>query len=281
MWLNSHIDFNSIKKYARLFLTTVFFLSATSCGNQFTGFANRNTDLSLLASAEKSLRDGNYAGAINYCTYMSAGFGLRPKVSAICASAYAGRAGFSFIGMIDDLALAGVPVMESFLTITASAQDIADANTAISIVRAQGAASVRSNDQNAFMVLLTLWQIAMIADNVGDADLDSLLDGGADMCTDVTAAGFDQELATAFWELYQSVVALQSITYYANLKTTLDALGVLLAALVPSQDFRGAVSPDAFTVDEQKGVFTLLKEGAAIGLDQCTGGQSIATCSCP
>lgn len=294
MCLNLPIDFKFInpkhvKKYSKLTWIFIFFLGNISCSNQFTGFANRTTDESLLSSAQKHLRNADYGDAIAACSYMSDAFIADEDVAMICASAYAGRCGYSFMGMVDDLSAyatafgldATLTLFEWYITqITSTAQQISDCSAAESIIRNLGAASTRTNDQNAFMTLLSLRTIALIADETADANNDGARDG--DVCATITA-GLGQSLGSAFWELDKSLdelaTNLPTNDYYPALDTIVDNFCTALLGL--GKDLCGAASPLALGATELHGARSVIKEGLVLGVDQCTGNAPVVGCSCP
>lgn len=281
MWRNLLIDFKTI-------VIAVIFFFSTSCENRFIGFADKTTDEALYYTALKGIRDADYDTAIQACTYMSGGFSARPSTAEVCASAYAGRCGFQTLDMVTYIeSYAASPPPEKLFHYlmkqysTTSASKLADCETAEDILQGIGTAAQRSDDQNGLMLLLSIHKIAVAlneaADKFGaDAD-DGTIPGGFGACA-MTAAEA-QAIGSAFWELDKSLDVLSTNSLYTALDTAVDALCTALNVL--TVDLCAAADPTALTAAELKGARSLIKEGAAVGVDECGGGQSLATCNCP
>lgn len=294
MWRNMLIDFslikaakkNALKKYIKIcfFSGLSFFLYSTGCSNVLSNFSNTEDDISLYYAAREYVRKALYTDALTSCALISPLYLAKPEVTDICASAYAGRCGFNLLDMVSDLdTYATTPPAEKifhWLILRyggTTASSITDCGSAESLIRAQGAASLRTNDQNAFMVMLSLQTIYTVLNETADTDENNILDGGFDACA-ISAANA-QVVGSAFWELDKSLDQLAALPLYTNLDTAVDALCTALAAI--GQDLCAAASPLGLAAAELKGARSLLKEGAATGVNQCGGGASVATCNCP
>ena len=209
MWQSTLIVFKS-RRFAivrirvlilRLFCAVLFLFNA-SCDNQFSAFADTTSNLSLFYEALEFIRDNNFDGAVAACEAMEEDFlsGYDPTV--VCASAFAGRCGFTVFDMasyIENYGTAAPPekIFEWFLaqfTASTTAQ-IDDCSTAESIIRNYGPADVRDEDLNALMALINIHTIALIADETGDTDDDNSRDGGYDACA--TSAALSAQLGSA------------------------------------------------------------------------------------
>jgi hypothetical protein len=293
MWQNFLTAFNAaknksnrrlVKKSVQIFLLSLF-LASNGCDNKFTSFANKTDDTSLYYTALIDLRTASYTTAIAACTAMSAGFLSRRDVAVVCASAYAGRCGFTIPQTTTriDTYISTPPAEKLFLyfmtLITGTtAQSLTDCSTAQSLLRGIGAAALRTSDENALMTLLSLHTISVVLNETADITDDGVVDGGFDACTSVNAAQA-QEVGLAFWELNQSLIALSASPFYSTLATGVSGLCTLLTGI--GEDLCASATPTSMSVSELKGARSLLKEGAAVGVDQCGGGASLATCNCP
>lgn len=267
-------------------LVLLFTLCAQwSCTNALSSFAAKDDDQSLLYEAKESIRKGDYSTAIASCLDMSSSFYAQSDVAMVCASAYAGRCGFTTMGVINrvDTYVSSAPPEKLFhwymTQITGTtAQSISDCNTAIQIMNAQGTAANRTTDQNGFVSLLALHAISVVLNETGDVTDDNVLDGGFDACA-ISAAN-SQVIGLAFWELNKSTTQLASNPYYTNINTAVSTICGLMSS--EGQDLCASTTPLALSANELKGARSLILEGAAVGVDQCTGGMPIsAGCKCP
>lgn len=280
MWQNMRFGF----KYSRFLTVLTFFLYSTSCSNVLSDFSDTEDDTSLYYAAREAVREERYTDAIASCALISTTYSTQPEVADICASAYAGRCGFKLLDRVSDIDtyLTTPPAEKLFhwlITLYGgtTASSITDCGSAESIIRAQGAASLRTNDQNAFMVMLSIQTIYTVLNEVADTNEDNALDGGFDACA-ISAANA-QVIGSAFWELDKSLDQLSTLAAYTALDTAVDTICGLLAGI--GKDLCAAASPTALAAAELEGARSLMKEGAAIGVNQCGGGASVATCSCP
>lgn len=266
-------------------MALVLFMNTVSCSNRFSSFALTTDNESLLYTAKIALRDADYTAAIEACTDMPESFLAEKRVTDVCASAYAGRCGYTLTSMVADIdtyatTLPPEKLFHWFMTqITGTtATSITDCSAAEDLLRAQGAASDRTDDQNAFMILLSIRTISVIVNETADATDDNVTDGGFDACTSISAAQA-QALGSAFWELDKSLDELSANSFYSALDTAVDGLCTALSGL--GEDLCGAASPEGLGTAELKGARSLIKEGAVVGVDQCGSDGTLATCNCP
>jgi hypothetical protein len=303
MWQNMRFDSracfhnfnhkNSFKLALRIFGTVVL-CSAVSvgCSNVFSSFANTTRDEALYQQVKIDLNDENYEDAVANCVAMSVPFSLETNSLYLCATAYAGRCGLRATDTLNTIAQATtVPpglleVLGTNIT-SSTVTGVADCNTAIEKIRTIGAAADRTTDQNVFMLLLGLHTMGAVVNQYADkyssdAD-DGTIPGAFDACdtTHLTAPIMDI-FGLAYWEMYQSSAELTTPgTFYEDLNLALTAVCTAVG-VVPgaTYNFCNSVTPTAFTADERNGLRSIIREGAAFGLDVCGGNANIGDCHC-
>lgn len=300
MWRNFHTDFRfaSMWKSISMRAAMIFiFLYSTSCSNALSTFADETELNSLYYIALEGVRDANYATAIEVCENMPSSFLTKartaePTAAEICASAYAGRSGFSILGMVDLLttfnpAAPTSTLLEFFMTqlTSSAAANVTDSSSAIGVLRELGEAGSRSVDQNAFVALLALRTMGVIANESADkysADADDgAVGGGFDACVVGSITDADARLfGLAFWELNQSLLQLATVsTDYSDLSSAVATICTALG--VSGGDLCSAADPTALSAAQVNDARSLIKEGGAVGVDQCGGSTAYPACICP
>src|SRR5258708_35606771 len=83
-----------------LLLIICIFLLSVSCRN-FLSPSSKTSDDSLLVDAQIAMNKKDYTSALGKFKLMSAAYLLQRDVIALNASAYAGRCGLDFIGLVN------------------------------------------------------------------------------------------------------------------------------------------------------------------------------------
>lgn len=288
-------------------LAAVLSFYSTGCTkNYIAQFATTN-DQSYLYQALIDINSGNYTSAITDCSNISAASLTDEQFATVCASAYAGRCGFTMSNMETDIkgystatppyvtpwALYMIGVLGSTPT-----SAISDCDTAESILRGIGPASSRSSDANFYMMTLTLYKIAVIAKALGDPTNTGALSAGFDACTIATSpTNYQQMMAEAVWDLSQAASQLTSDAFvgtFAQAIVTMTSPTLNLCSTIASVNDSGGkaenicspTSVSAITTDQIKGALSILKEGSEMGVNQggatgCNNGNvTVAACQC-
>lgn len=285
MFSNMRIAFKfmPVRQIHQLMLMLSFLSYSVGCSNALSSFANKTTDPALYYSVLEAVREAQYSTAISYCGDFSDTYLERTDVITLCASAYAGRCGFSTLDMATFLSNypATTPKLFPYLltlipNATATSSD--DCNSAVALLRTIGVASDRTADENAFMVLLALHTVTKVLKESGDANNDDVIDVAYSTCSNITA-GQAQKAGLAFYELDKSLDELSTNSLYGAIDVIVDALCTALTGL--AEDLCAAASPGALSAAERKGIMSVLHEGAVVGIDQNVDGATIATSNCP
>jgi hypothetical protein len=298
------IAFERLQNFNFWLRRTLIALSALSlsCSNALSNFADKGDDQALYYEVLEHIRQSRFSAAIDTCAEMSTEFVETPKVLQLCAEAYAGRCGFRILDMVNDLDtyLTTTPSEKLFHWLmtkvgTTTAAQATDCESAMSLLYTIGTASLRTRDQNALMVMLSLHSIAATLDVAGDRNTDTPLDdddgvldpGFDDACgADLTNEQAEQ-IGAAFWHLKMSVYVLAaSGEPYATLDTSTDALCTAMDWLAggAGDGLCGATSPSALNAVRLLNARSLIAEGSVVGVDQagCNGGTIVDPgCNCP
>jgi hypothetical protein len=289
MWANFRIVFKK-----RLRIAIIFILPALiSCsGNSFKTFGDVTSDSALYYQAILAINDGDFDEAIDACSNMSSGYADNREVLFLCASAYAGRCGFDMLGHItfltDYFAAPTVNLFDYYLQqfLGTSAQDVTDCQTAETLMRNIGEASARNDNENAFMILLSLFKIGIYINETADATDNAVVDAAFDTCSTGSITNNQiVEMAGAFWELKQSSAAT-SISGLSDVNTAVTTICTALDTKGASYDFCDLTAfPTTLnmTAGYLKGMRAVVGDSSSIGIDSCSSpgsGTSILAC-CP
>ncbi len=274
-------------------LAAVLSFYSTGCTkNYIAQFATTN-DQSNLYQALIDINSGNYTSAITDCSYISAASLTDEQYATVCASAYAGRCGFSMNWMETNISKygSGSPItpwgLENITTLLGATptSDISDCDTAETILRGIGPAASRSSDANFYMMTLTLYKIGVIAKALGDSTNSKTLSGSFDACTIATTpTNYQLMMAEAVWDMAQSAAQLETDAFVGTVATGIASGSTSLCGLIASvtdtggkaEDICSAASVSSITADQIKGALSLLKEGAIMGVNQgACGGNPV------
>lgn len=273
---------------AAVTILTIGMAIATGCGgsNMFKSFASTDSDESMYRAALDALNKNNFQGAIDTCTLMTPEQSSTDRGLYICANAYAGLCGYTLFTVAAQLqSYASPPLLfEYFMEKNngaTSAKEVA-CNEALTRIRTIGTAATRTDDHNYLAILSGLTNMGVILNLYADASVndDGIPDAGFDACD--SAVDFPDadaiQFGKALWEIHRSVEATAS-TLTNPIKTVLDNVSAGIDAIDPTYNFLKAVAnPAAFTVNQKKGIRTLIKEGSVLGLNYCA---NFAVCMCP
>jgi len=266
---------------------SVLALTLGCSANNLEGISDTTTKKATLYAVKEAIRKGQYTTAIDLCEAMPASYFADVEVAENCASAFAGRCGYALLSdlaAIQDYITTAPPEMlfEHFMIqlTSTSATQMDDCHAAEEILRSIGDASTRTGNQNVFMLFLAIKKISVIVNETADATDDGIVDGGFDACNAGSLSdALAGQIGSAFWELNASATALAANPFYTPIETAVSAMCTALNGL--GQDLCAAADPTTLTANELKGARSLIREGAALGLDLCTGDESVVTCNCP
>jgi len=287
---------NKMFKAALEFVVFSICIIQLSCtGNLLRDIGDNTTDEALFYSAKQNLNSSAWAEAITNFSAMSSDFLADREVKFWHASAYAGRCGYDFLTMLEDLQGATNPKLFAFFMAAyggATATSIQDCVSAEAILTSIGDASDRSPKENLFMMFLSLAKIGVVLSARADTDDDGLADGGFDACdTNDLPDSEARHLGTAIANANLSLAALAAsgvsvgTSETAGIGTFCTALGA--AVPDPSYDFCNLTDISALSADQVWAIRTAIQEGDTTGIGSCTDFANAFTpqggggCLCP
>jgi hypothetical protein len=290
----AHLNSGSTRSvFVKLFFIVALVYAPACSNNYLETFATKTDNDSLFWAAQSALWNNDYATAIASCNNLSSDYISLDNVAIVCASAYAGRCGYSLTWMTTNLPTISPPIYLAELQLfnTAStAQQVSDCETAETILQGIGTAAQRSADANMFMALLTIYKNGVISSNMASNGAGAVT-AGFDPCnlTFMSAAN-QQAVGMAFYDLYMSVQQLSSVQLISSVMTAVAAECTALQGL--GQDVcnlggatvgtsAGDFNPLNLSPTALKGASSIIKEGFAFGLNVGCGGASVITCNCP
>ncbi len=167
-------------KIRHWFALSFVFLISQSCSNILTQSAII-TDDSLLVSAQISMNSKDYTSALADFKLMSATYLAQRNIIALNASAYAGRCGLDFIGLVNTFSNIGSSTVLHVLfknAVKAKASQETDCTSAETLLMSISASSAsRTTAENLLLGLVEFQRIGAIlgqyADQAGSGNIDS------------------------------------------------------------------------------------------------------------
>jgi len=262
-----------------------FFLAFAimGCSNALTTFSDQESDEALLFEAREAIRKGQWTNAINACSLIDAAMLTQESYAVTCASAFAGRCGFNVLDLVTLLqgVSGSVTVFELLVDEldSTTAQDVSDCEDAEAILHGIGGASIRSAEANGLAVLLGLYKVGVVLNELADPDEDGL-PAGHNSCA--MADDDTDMIATSFAEISDSLTLLASqSTFWDLLNTGMTAVCGAVEAQFDDTYNICKYTTGSFTTNLRKGVRTIVREGAMLGMDECTGDAPVPACNCP
>lgn len=285
---SKRVVLKGVRKIAGGVLTlTVAFAPGCSGGNFFETFASKDTDEALYRTALDAINAADYQLAIDTCDLMTPAQATTDRGLYICANAYAGACGYTLFTVATQLeGFDDTPhLFEYFMTQNngATTAKVTACGEALDRIGMIGTAANRTDDHNYLAILSGLTNMGVILNLYADASTndDGIPDVGWDACdsaVDLPDADAIQ-FGKALWEIHRSVTVTAS-TLTDPIKTVLDGVSTSIDGIDPTYNFLDATAdPDAFTANEKKGIRTLIKEGAVLGLSGYCA--NFTACMCP
>lgn len=256
------------------------------CNNLFTSLGDPTTDEAILFDAQRNIDKSNWDAALLDFPKLSAAAQSQRSVLALHASAYAGRCGLSYVGLISSLGNMGSNKLLSFLMQTfssATVSKIADCIQAEALLNTiTSDPALRTLDENLFLIFLSFAKIGTILQV--DADPTGATPAPAfDACS--TGSLSDAHAAQVASGIANAIVTLTAIgastTIGSGQATTISALCAALGSLpapYSSYNFCAATDPNAVTPEQLKGVRSIIQENQYIGIGSCN--NTLASCLC-
>ena len=264
------------------------FLLLTSCSvNILEEFSDTTTNEALFYDAKQLINSGDYTGALDKFSDMSADYLEKREVKVLYASAYLGLCSpMNFLDLVEALGNIGATRVMVWLLSNFQGGNVGrqtacvQAETLIKSIGSLG--SVRTSDENLLMAFISFAKMGAIISRYGDSGTpDGTVDVGFDPCDvgDLPSADA-KEFATGFNIAMDALENIGSSTIGAGAlgPVTTVCAGLPVGYLPLCSDPPQVVTTD-IDANEEKGIRTIINESQDVGLGVCTG--NAAACACP
>lgn len=278
-----------IRPISRLAFGLLIWANVSCSGNILETFSKTDTNQSLFEDAQTAINSADYNRALSKIASMSGNFPNTAPVLELKASAFAGLCGFNFLNFVTALQGIGAQNLFKFLLATFDAGMSANINNCVSAqnaIQSIGPVGLRSTDENFFLAMLAFAKVGNILSFYADPTHVGTAVAGYDSCAvgALRTAGSgmtDSDARELGVGLSIAAVNLASVSGKVTLASgILTAINGVCGALPASSNFCAVTDPAALTVNEVKGVRSLVKESTVIGLGaNCVG--DVTVCNCP
>jgi hypothetical protein len=274
-----------IRFVRNLLAIVVIFLISESCSNVFPVSTTKSDD-ALLVDAQIAMNAKDFTTALAKFKLMSASYLALREVIAQNASAYAGRCGLDFLGLVTKFTNIGASTVLATLYKNGVAAVVAQENDCKSAETLLNSIAVKNGNEYLLLGLVEFQKIAVILGQYADQAGTGTVDAGFDPCKSTKGAlpgatglpvleaqEFSASLMIALNSLGASGVAAFSSSL-GNLKTYCAAMKAVLGGADPCIQ----TTPSSFTNQELQALMGLVKTNF-FGIGSCAD-TSLVTCAC-
>lgn len=263
----------------------------SSCSNVLSGSADPSANAARYFQAQIYASNGKWTEAIAEIAKLTSDYSSLREVQVLLASAYAGRCGLNMISLSQTLANTTNRIFPTLFTALPLAKSTAvtDCQAAEDILNSVAAAGARTVSENLLMMFIGLTKIGVIISNLGDTNLDGVLDAAFLPCNVATGLTVMPKLsanrvATAIGNIYTSAVAIgnQGSTVVTNLASGLAVLCAALQVAGGSANYNVCTATAVGSViqEQRQSARALLAEDVSIGLSRPGGNISAILPAC-
>lgn len=267
-----------MKKRRHIFLLLLLSTILFSCKNVFQDVEKKDTDEAIYYQAQLELNKRNFDGAVFLFELLSPAVKNSRVLAANYASAYSGRCGLDFLGLVNNLETVGdfntiyAFLLNSYPTGTAS--KMADCIRAEAILDAVGDFSVRNPEENLLMAFSSLVKIGTILDHYADPDDDGDVSDFDHCDTDIFPDEAVRHIGSGTANAILSAAA--SGTNVSD--ETLADITAFCGEHPDLSTFCTSTDPSAYSTDEVRVLRSALGS-SDFGIGSCTG--DLLACACP
>lgn len=263
-----------------LLLLISFQLSCTS--NVLREFANKDEDDAILYDVYQHQAKQEYSEALTDFNSLSSTTQAKRENQFLLATIYLGICGLDFLSLTSEFDNIGTTNFLQFLMETfngATATQLANCKSAeTTIINIDLDAENRTVDENVLMVYTSFAKIGSSLTFYADTDDNNTVDGSFAACTTGSLADLEAgHIATGLRNFIDSMGEVASEIGVGD--GSLTDLNAVCSALPASTNFCTVTDPSALTADQQRGIRTVIRESADIGIAECTG--DVSACLCP
>ena len=268
-----------------LMLMLVIFLLSESCSNVFPTSTTK-TDDALLVDAQIAMNAKDYTTALAKFKLMSATYLAQREVVAQNASAYAGRCGLDFLGLVTNFTNIGTSTVLGVLYKNGIKAVVAQENDCKSAEALLTSIAAKNGNEYLLLGLVEFQKIGVILGQYADQGGTGTVDAGFDSCKSTKGAlpaatglpvleaqEFSASLMIAISSLSASGVSAFSASL-GSLKTYCATMKAILGGTDPCSQ----TTPSSFTNPELQALMGLVKTNF-FGIGTCAD-TSLATCTC-
>jgi len=252
------------------------------CTNLFKDVSVRNTNDAYLADAKAAMDDRDYTRALTKLLATTPEFQAKREVILTIGSAFAGRCGLDFLGLVRSIVDAPgtrlfPQLVSNFRTATTgNIDDCAQAQTWVRKLAPTNDFTSLSADENLFLAVASIAKIGVTLGTYADLDHDGVPDASFDACNTVKfPAARTRELGVDL-NVVRATLAASGNTQLAG---STAGVAATCAALPAGQNFCGIFSPADFSASMVRLLGGLIASRDAVGLGTCA--DTFPNCICP
>lgn len=264
-----------MKKYILAF----FILNILGCENILKETAKKDTRDAVYYEAKKAMDRKDYDSALTLLVSLGPTYLAQRDVASVYASAYSGRCGLDFVGLMSDLQNVGSsPTVFLYLMglfPNGSDSKITDCVLAEGILKNIGDETQRNADENVLMGLSSLTKVGTILNRYADADNDGAADASFDSCdaTDLPDSAVG-EIGTG---IALSILSISAVSSSLS-SSTFTSISALCSAAPGLSVFCTTTDKNSYSALELK-VLRAAIGSTDFGIASCAG--ALVTCICP
>ena len=260
----------------------MFLFLSLSCGqNTYVDMAIKDSEDAVFEDALKLINRQEYAAAISKIQSLPTSYQANTEVREALAGAYAGHCGMHFIQLVTQLGeTSSRTVFSQLMNVyrTNSSPPLASCLQAESLMKSFGNASVRTADQNFFMLIYGFAKIGLYLRSLADTDQDGTKDAGLNICDSNSLSDNNvKELFTGMGLILENFAGVTSQIANANAGTGITSISTLCTTLGTSCAITETTSVDGTMVGAMRDILN----SDSIGIGSCNlTGVAMAGC-CP
>lgn len=262
----------------KYFYLLFLFLSACS-QNLLNEIANKNTNEAIYYQAKLDINAQDYASAVTLLDGLDPAFMADRERIPVYASAYAGRCGLNFLGLLTDIQNQGSSSLFQTLMIgfpgANLANNVADCFEAQNKLFSIGDQNVRDGDENLLMAFVSLAHIGTTLSAIADQDANATVDAGFDQCN---ATDFTDAQARAVGVSIATMITSLGAIGTSYIDGAISGVNSVCGVTVP-YDLSAictATSPSDFSPEQVRYIRYLIGS-SDYGINSC--GSDFATCA--
>lgn len=271
-----------LNPYWKVLITILMLLISPSCGqNTFVDMSIKDSEDAVFEDALKLIDQQEYASAISKIESLPSSYQANTEVREALAGAYAGHCGMHFIQLVTALGgSTSATVFKQLMNVYQSnaTPTLSSCLRAENLMKSFGSASVRTPDQNFFLLIYGFAKIGLFLRGLADVDQDGNKDAGFNICSTGSLSDANvQEIFTGLGLILENFSGITSQIANANAGTGVTSISALCTTLGTNCAITETSSVDASMIDAMRDILN----SDSIGIGTCNmTGVAMAGC-CP